>query len=258
MRRDTLPDQVASALLARIEALGLAPGDEIPAEGELARDFGVNRLVVREAIRTLAAREVLSPRQGRPARVTVPSGRVLGQLLDFRLRQQSLDLDDLLAARLLIECDVARRAAEQVRDAGADLGAVESSLEGMRGAVEDRDRFVALDVAFHHDVATVAGSGLLTLLLESLEEVLVRARRTTFDARARRGLGHEHTLAAHAAVLAALRAGDPQAASAAMADHLTATAEDVAAERGAAAVTPVGRASPGGASAVTRGPRTRR
>lgn len=68
VRRTTLFDQVASEIITLIEETGLKPGDEVPPEGELAARFGVNRLAVREAIRALAAREILvSSQGGRPA-----------------------------------------------------------------------------------------------------------------------------------------------------------------------------------------------
>jgi GntR family transcriptional repressor for pyruvate dehydrogenase complex len=75
--RTTLADQVAEGLIAQIGRMGLNVGDEIPPESEIAQEFGVNRLVVREAIRTLAAREILVSSQGRPARVSTPSARTL-------------------------------------------------------------------------------------------------------------------------------------------------------------------------------------
>lgn len=86
--RTTLAEQVATGLIGEIERTGLQVGDEIPPEAKIARQFGVNRLAVREAIRTLSAREILVSSQGRRARVNTPSAGVLAQMLDFRVRQQ--------------------------------------------------------------------------------------------------------------------------------------------------------------------------
>ncbi|WP_344386457.1 FadR/GntR family transcriptional regulator, partial [Streptomyces aureus] len=110
VRRTTLFDQVAGEIVDLIEESGLEPGDDVPSEGELAARFGVNRLAVREAIRVLSAREILVSSQGRPARVNVPSARVFGQILQFRLRQQSLEVADVLDARGAIEGALASRA----------------------------------------------------------------------------------------------------------------------------------------------------
>ncbi|MGW4028839.1 FadR/GntR family transcriptional regulator [Streptomyces sp. NPDC004838] len=227
VRRSTLADQIAEQIIERIETLGLRPGDEIPSEGELARQFGVNRLAVREAIRTLVAREILVSSQGRPARVTVPSSAVLRQTLEFRLRQQSLGMDDLVETRRVIEGELVRQAARRVAAGEASADKARGYLEEMAGAQHDPDRFVALDVAFHHAIAETAGNRLLALILESLEGVLLDSRRASFDGRTRAGRSQGPTLLAHARILDAVASGDPEAAGAAMADHLSDTARDL-------------------------------
>ncbi|WP_129667929.1 FadR/GntR family transcriptional regulator [Phytoactinopolyspora endophytica] len=225
--RTTLAEQVASELVERIERMALRPGDPIPPESQLAEDFGVNRLVVREAIRMLAAREILVSSQGRQARVSTPSARVLAQMLDFRVRQESLSLEDVIQTRRLVECEVARLAARRVRSGEAGVTETAALLEAMSGAVDDRDKFVDLDVKFHAAISEAAGAELLRLILTSFETILLRARRSTYDARAARGEGHEVTLRAHRSILAAIEAGDEQGAAAAMEEHLQETKRDI-------------------------------
>ncbi|MGH3321148.1 MAG: FadR/GntR family transcriptional regulator [Streptosporangiaceae bacterium] len=227
LKRLTLADQVAQEIVQEIQALELRPDDEIPSEGVLARRFGVNRLVVREAIRTLAAREILVSSQGRPARVRVPSARVFGQMLEFRLWQQSLSFEDLLDTRRVIEGELARRAALRVGANEASTGAARSLLARMADAVGDRDRFVDLDVAFHAAVARMAGGDMLRLVLSSLERILVLARRASYEGRVRRGQDHSGTLRAHATILDGIERGDPDAAAEAMAGHLAETEKDL-------------------------------
>ena len=227
LRRDTLADQVAQRIVDQIETLGLRPGDELPPEAELARRFGVNRLAVREAIRTLTAREILVSSQGRPARVTTPSARVFGQLLDFLHHQRALDFADLLDTRRVLETELARRAAVQVRSGQASVGEAAGLLDRMDANLGSRDTFVALDVAFHGELARAAASPTLQLILESLETVLFRARLRTYEGRRQRGLGQSATVNAHRAILDAVAAGDADAAAAGMAAHLAATAADL-------------------------------
>ncbi len=225
--RTTLADQVAKELIARIERDGLRAGDEIPPEAELAQEFGVNRLVVREAVRTLVAREILVSSQGRPSRVSTPSARVLAEMLDFRVAQQSLDLDDLLATRRVIECELARLAAQRVQQDDVTLGSLPNVLADMGEAADDREQFVELDVRFHAMIAEAAGATFLQLILASLESVLLRARRSTYAARERRNEGHDATVTAHAQILRAIEAGRPGDAAEAMEQHLRAAQDDV-------------------------------
>ncbi|MGW6361018.1 FadR/GntR family transcriptional regulator [Streptomyces sp. NPDC055092] len=227
VRRTTLFDQVASEIITLIQESGLKPGDEMPPEGELAARFGVNRLAVREAIRALAAREILVSSQGRPARVSVPSARVFGQILRFRLRQDSLRFADVLDARGAIEGAMASRAAERVRAGEASPEAASPLLEEMAAATDDRERFVTLDIAFHQEIARMAGNGILELVLESLTDVLTEHRMASFEARSHRGDSQQTTIAAHRRILDAIAAGAPEDAVAAMEAHLDATGEDL-------------------------------
>ena len=227
----TLADEAAARIVALIEDQDLAPGSVIPAEGELARRFGINRLVVREAVRTLVAREVLESRQGRPARVTVPSAAVLGQILDFRLRQRTLQFADLLDTRRLIEVELAGRAAERIGRGEGDATVAARLLTQAIGRASDRGRFIELDIAFHDELANLAGAETLHLLLTSLAGVLRRARQASYDGRVRRGQDHRSTLDHHAAVLDAVVAGDPRRAREAMSAHLAETERDLASFR---------------------------
>lgn len=227
VRRSTLADEVVQEIIARIERLGLKPGDEIPPEGELAREFDVNRLVVREAIRTLVAREILVSSQGKPARVSVPSANVFGQILEFRLRQQSLDLGEVVQTRNVIEGELARLAAERVARGEADANVARAVLDEQKDAVDDRARFIELDIAFHAAIAEIAGNQLLRLLLESLADVLRTAREASYDGRVRRGEAHALTLDTHSAILDAIERGDADGAVRVMAGHLHETAIDL-------------------------------
>lgn len=227
LHRGTLANQVAQRIVDQIETRGLRPGDELPPEGDLAKWFGVNRLAVREAIRILAAREILVSSQGKRARVTTPSAQVFGQLLNFLYNQRALDFADLLETRQILEVEFARRAALQVRCGQASVEQAAGILDRMAENVGNRDTFVALDVAFHTELARIAARPTLQLILESLETVLSRARLRTYEGRSRRGEDLGLPVAAHRAILAAVAAGDADAAAAQMASHLAATAADL-------------------------------
>ena len=225
LRRETLADRVASGIVELIDENALRPGDVLPAEGEFASRFGVSRLVVREAIRTLAAREVVSSGQGRPARVAVPSARVFGQLLDFRVRQESLDLLDVLETRRLLEVELAGRAA--ARTDVASIAAAEAILTAMSRSTRDRDQFIDLDIELHEWIAERAESPTMHLVLASLETVLRRARETSWDGRVSRRRSHRTTLRAHTAIVEAIAARDPAGARAAMERHIEETGADL-------------------------------
>ncbi|MFJ4680473.1 MULTISPECIES: FadR/GntR family transcriptional regulator [unclassified Kitasatospora] len=225
--RGTLSDQIVREIIAEIKERDLRAGDEIPAEGELAERHGVNRLVVREAVRTLVARGVLVSSQGRRARVAVPSPTVLEQILEFRLSQNSMELRDLIETRRVIEGELARRAASRVAAGQGSVDGAELALAAMRERTGDRDAFIAADLAFHQALADLADSNVLSFILSAMNGVLLDARRTSFQGREERGSSHQETVDAHREILDAVVAGDPDAAAGAMARHLTETGHDL-------------------------------
>ncbi|MCX4538826.1 FCD domain-containing protein (plasmid) [Streptomyces sp. NBC_00841] len=225
--RTTLSHQVAQAIIEEIAERGLRAGDEIPAEGEMAERYGVNRLVVREAIRTLMARGVLISSQGKRARVATPSPVVLEQILTFRLSQASLDRQDLLETRSMIETELARRAARRVADGLGSVAATQEALAAMRAANGEPEAFITADLSFHQAIADLAGSGLLTFLLTAMHGVLLEERRASYRGRARRGAAQEATVEAHQRILDAIAKGDPGRAAEAMTEHLAETGLDL-------------------------------
>jgi GntR family transcriptional repressor for pyruvate dehydrogenase complex len=233
LNRGTLGDQVAELLLELILSEPIPPGSEIPSENELALRFGVNRLVIREAVRTLVAQELLVSSQGRPARVAVPSATVIGRIVQFRVQQQSLPFLDLLRTRELIESHLAGEAAGRVAT-GVVLGdEADRELANMRASLGDRETFIAADIAFHRAITKFADNQLLQLILDSIEGTLLSARRASWAGRQRASGDHEPTLRAHAAILDAVRNGRVADAQQAMRQHIAATVEDVQAVGGA-------------------------
>jgi GntR family transcriptional repressor for pyruvate dehydrogenase complex len=219
-RRSTLSDHVVQELIRDIRDRGLVEGDEIPAEGELAERYGINRLAVREAIRTLVARGVLISSQGKRARVSGPTPHVLRQTLEFQLSQNSLDMLDLVQTREVIEGALARRAADRVAAGDRRLDSVAAALEDMRASGGSSESFIRADLAFHSAIAEAADAKLLTFILVAMNDVLLDARRASFEGRARRGSSQNDVIAAHQRILDAIAAGDPEAAGTAMIEHL--------------------------------------
>ncbi|MEU8703240.1 MULTISPECIES: FCD domain-containing protein [unclassified Streptomyces] len=227
IERPTLSHHVVQEIIGEIKLRGLRAGDEIPAEGELAERHGVNRLAVREAIRTLVARGVLVSSQGKRARVAIPTPAVLEQIIDFRLSQNSMDLVDLLDTRRVIEAELARRAAVRVGAGEDSVAEAVRALDAMRDAAGDREAFIAGDLAFHQAVADLAASGLFSFVLTAMNGILLDSRRASYRGRERRGATHESTIEAHQRIVDVIADGDGDRAAEAMTAHLAETGHDL-------------------------------
>ncbi|MBO9704200.1 MAG: FadR family transcriptional regulator [Arthrobacter sp.] len=213
VRRESLADQAAEQLLARLRAGEWGVGDKLPGEVALAAQFGVGRSTAREAIRILAARGVLSTRQG--AGVFVEATEV-PENWDVMVRRA--DIVAVLEARTAIESEAAALAAER-RDVEA--------LENLRLALEDRDllradlaEHVESDMRFHRAIVVAAQS---PVLLELFDGFAQRSREAmTGMLRMRGHHGEDADQEVHRRILDAIAAQDPQAAAAQTRAHLLA------------------------------------
>jgi DNA-binding FadR family transcriptional regulator len=221
-------DVVAEQLLELVLDGTFPVGGALPSESELAQRFGVSRLTVREAIRSLVPTRVIDVQQGRSSLVN-PTSRwspLDGRLLLARSR---VDGDPLLLPRRLLE---ARRAVEVAIVELAALRRTEAQLNRLRRLhqemVDGHSRGDAIasaeaDFAFHAALFEAADNVFLQALFEPLTSVLRAMRQETSAVPEFRS----HAVDRHAAILRAVEAGDPQAARAAMEAHLDQTEQDV-------------------------------
>jgi DNA-binding GntR family transcriptional regulator len=192
-----LRQSVYEALVELIVAGGLQPGQHL-VESELARQLGVSRQPVREALHRLEAEGWIDLRPSQGAFVHVPTDHEVDQLLD---------------ARELLEGATARLAARAATPEA--VAALRAAWREGAAAVDSGDvtRTVAANNDFHAAVAELAGN---TVLAELSEIVGRRVRwyyRQVAPAR-----GHE-SWAEHAELVAAIEAGDEDLAAALARTH---------------------------------------
>ena len=136
-------------------------GDRLPTEREMARQFGVSRVTVRDALRALEASGLIEIRvggQGGPY-VREPDTAVLTESLRTHFHLQGTTFAELAEARLALETTAARLAAER---------ATADNLAEMRAAIDDPgpDGTATQSVDFHKALVRAAhNSALLTMFL---------------------------------------------------------------------------------------------
>ena len=139
-------DRVAEALLRRIAGGELSPGTVLPREPELAESFGVNRSVVREAIKQLEAHGLVQPVKRRGTIVLdpldSPSPDVLRAMLEPRPGMLDRDvLADLLEVRATLDQEMTALAAERRDD--DDLAALDAIVVRLADSLGEPDRYAA-------------------------------------------------------------------------------------------------------------------
>src|ERR687885_440272 len=96
----------------------LAQGDRLPPERELAEQFGVSRVTVRDALRGLEAMGLVDVRVGARggAFVTAPTGAVVGQTMSDMLMMAAVTPEDVVEARLIVELGTVTLACARATD----------------------------------------------------------------------------------------------------------------------------------------------
>jgi GntR family transcriptional repressor for pyruvate dehydrogenase complex len=217
-------------LISDIVAGRLAAGDGLPRETDLAERFRVSRGVARECIRGLEERGLVAVKHGRGATVRpetewdMLSPDVLRAVLEIE-RGAAL-LGEYLECRRILEISAAGLAAE--RAGASDLAALSDALERMRATAAwarespaADDLYHDADIAFHRAVIRAGGNRVLSRMTEPIHQALAAARRPL----ARPGLRFERSLPEHQRILAAIAAGDPEAARESMRAHLSTVEE---------------------------------
>ncbi|MEX2519929.1 MAG: FadR/GntR family transcriptional regulator [Paracoccaceae bacterium] len=132
----------------------LTAGVRLPAEVDLAREIGVSRTPVREAIKVLAAAGVLDVRHGHGTFIAKGPQASLAQLLLFQIHMKASTPQKLMEVRLIFERSCAELAAE--RRTPEDLATMRECIERLRAlteeAVPDLDAITEADLDFHRAV----------------------------------------------------------------------------------------------------------
>lgn len=239
---------VTEGVLRRIEELVLGelePGTALPSESELATEFRVSRLTVREAIRSLQARGLVEIQRGRRPTVAWPNPRPVGDYFAAAIRRDPSQLLELLEVRRALEVHIASLAALQASRAA--VSTMELALAQMREvAGGHRDELAsghgdevttghgdelaavnAADLRFHESLAAASGNQLLVHLMEAMEQPLRASRLQSLRGHLTRGGTVEDVIEQHQRILDRVRDRDPAGAGAAMQDHLGQTARDL-------------------------------
>lgn len=216
-REPTLTQRVTRQLEERIIASHLRPGDRLPAERELARQFGVSKTVVREAIMALTARSLLEPIPGGGSVIRTPSAQAVAQSMSLFLRGTNRELDyaRVHEVRRTLEIEIAGLAAE--RRTEADIARMEEILTEMEALGEPtRARYSEDDVAFHAAIARATQNPLFALLLDSVADIMLEVRRLGGQVPGSFENGRAH----HRALFARIKSQDVNGARQAMLAHL--------------------------------------
>lgn len=212
-------EQVADQLRTLIVSGQLAVGERLPGESALAKEFGVSRATVREALRTLATERFIFTAKGTGggSRVSTPGLDFMAEFLQANMRllteMHHITLEELLEAREHLEVYAARLAAERRSD--ADLGRLRESVPSAETTIGKQERY-GFNINFHSILMEVSGNGLLYLsalpVFNVLQNSLGRGELTESWL--------QRVSLQHGQIADAIAVGDADGAAALMKQHL--------------------------------------
>jgi len=216
-----VPQVVARQLQGLITRGEWKAGQQIPSQRILSEQMEVSRASLREALQMLETLGLIRSEPGRGTFVTFGQETDRGAELRWRYAD-SFSLREVFETRIMLESQVA---------ASAALAADGEALELLVAATDDMQRGweagdlvanVEADLQFHRTIVVHCGNRMLQALYDNVAGLLTETQRQpiprTNTERMRESLGE------HRALVAALRARDPDAARAAMAAHIRNTA----------------------------------
>jgi GntR family transcriptional repressor for pyruvate dehydrogenase complex len=238
VRTSRLYEQIVQQIEESVLNGSLKPGDQLPAERELAQRLGVSRTAVREAVKTLREKGLVEAYSGRGTFITNGTSQAARQSFDLMVKVgQQEGSPHLAELRLILEPGIAALAAVRAK---------EDDLSGMRDAVAVMDRsqrdpgaYIEADLDFHLALAEAAANPLILSLIDSIVGLLREQRIKIFNVEGGPQRGQFH----HKRILEAVERHDAEMARSAMRAHLEQVRQDSQAPSGVKSSAPGKHAS---------------
>lgn len=182
-----LRDVVADRLKAFIIEGDLKPGDKLPKEAELAIRFGVSRLSLREATKSLEFLGIVEARPGRGLTVGRVNMERVTEYLGFHPVMHDVAAEELIDTRVLIEAGVLPHVVRNMQRDASLYGRLNSINAKLRQA-RSLTRWVELDIAFHRELIGASHLSPLMAFTDVLAVFFRRFRESVRKAEWSRGI----------------------------------------------------------------------
>lgn len=216
--RPTVVAGVQSTIREFVRSERLEPGDRLPTERELARDLGVSRTSLRQALTALRVEGLIDVRHGHGIHLVRSADEVVPPIPADVLETHP-QLPAVGEVRTALEALAARLAAER-RDAD-DVEAMVAGIREMDAAIARGEPGLLGDRMFHQAVLKAARNDVLTNLLDAVADQSAKIARASLE----RPGQPPRSLAAHRLIFEAISARDCEQARQLMEEHLEITGQ---------------------------------
>ncbi|MGE5726776.1 MAG: FadR/GntR family transcriptional regulator [Acidobacteriota bacterium] len=221
VRTSRLYEQIVQQIEDTILKGNLKPGDQLPAERDLAEQFGVSRTAVREAVKALREKGLVEAYTGRGTFVTNGTLHAIRQSLDLMVKIGQTDgATQLVEVREILEPEIAALAADRAEE--QHLAALREAVAIMDASLENAEGFIEADLDFHLALAEAAGNPIILSLIDSIVGLLREQRLGTFETAGGPQRGQYY----HRRILGAIETRNAEQARSEMRAHLQQVRED--------------------------------
>src|SRR6202167_1257283 len=221
VRTSRLYEQIVQQIEDSVLNGSLKPGDQLPAERDLAQRLGVSRTAVREAVKALREKGLVEAYSGRGTFVTDGTSQAARQSFDLMVKiGQQEGGPHLAELRLILEPGSAALAAVRAKE--DDLIALREAVAVMDRAQDDPEAYIEADLDFHLALAETVANPLILSLIDSIVGLLREQRIKIFNVEGGPQRGQVH----HKRILEAMERRDPEMARSAMRAHLEQVRQD--------------------------------
>jgi len=215
VRQSRASGEIVTQIERAIFAGELSTGDRLQSERELAEQFGVSRITVRDALRVLEARGLIRVKVGAMGGAFVADANTdrVAESISTMIRLKRMTLSELAEARTIVEAATAQLAAQRA-DTGA-LSRLVKSVESARPLLREPITHADASMDFHVELARAAKNEVLEATVDAYRQLLVPAIRDLRDEKTGRA-----TQKAHEELVEAVRRHDGEGAREIMVTHL--------------------------------------
>ena len=177
INKSSISRQIAEQLREAIVSGRFKIGERLPTEDELAQRYGVSRPSVREALKRLAAQNLVRARRGPSGGnfVVQPSYEELAGSLSgaatLLVGMGALDIEEIIDARRILQGGCLEHAVKNATP--AHITDIETALERQRAPGISDEAFCQEDVAFHRALVDSAGNGMVRFVMYTVIEALI-------------------------------------------------------------------------------------
>jgi len=214
VNRKSVYEDIVAQIRDMIDRGELAVGDKLPPERRLAELFSVSRNTVREAIRSLAEQGLVESRQGAGTFVSHADSRDFATTFAGAILRGQPELREIFEIRKIVEPEIAGMAARNASP--GDITRMEAILADQERAVVKGESTSRHDLELHATLAEASGNSVMRAMVRTLHDELYESRVAGLQSPSRQ----QASLAAHKAIVQAVKHGHVLQAEKAMREHL--------------------------------------